>query len=82
MIIDSGASVNIVDLDTYYELSVVKEVKIMPSNIRLFAYGSTKPLNIRGTISVWADYNGKRIPAKFVVVDNRGAECPWSSACR
>ena len=29
MIIDSGASVNIVDLDTYYELSVLKEVKII-----------------------------------------------------
>ena len=24
---------------------------------------------------MWADYNGKRIPAKFVVVDNQGAGC-------
>ena len=60
MIIDSGASVNIVDLDTYYEVSVLKEVKIKYSFIYIWFY---EPLNIRGTISVWADYNGKLIPA-------------------
>lgn len=76
MIIDSGASVNIVDLDTYHELRVRKKVQIMPSNIRLFTYGSTTPLNIRGTIAVRTEYNGKQIPAKFVVVDNRGTASP------
>ena len=75
VVIDSGATVNIVDLNTYYKLRALKKVKIMPSNIRLFTYGSTTPLNIRGTISVHAECNGKQIPAQFVVVDNKGSGC-------
>ena len=39
VVIDSGATVNIVDRDTYYELRALKNVEIMPSNIRLFTYG-------------------------------------------
>ena len=47
----------------------------MPLNIRLFTYGSKIPLNILGTITVNAEYNGKQIPAQFVVVDNQRAGC-------
>ena len=36
VVIDSGATVNIVDRDTYYKLRALKNVEIMPSNIRLF----------------------------------------------
>lgn len=47
----------------------------MPSNIRLFAYGSTSLLNILGTITVNVGYNGKQILANFVVVNNRETGC-------
>ena len=51
VVIDSGATVNIADIDTYYKLRTLRKVEIMPSNIRLFTYGSTIPLNILGTIT-------------------------------
>ena len=72
VVIDSGATVNITDIDTYYKLRTLRKVEIMPSNIRLFTYGSTIPLNILGTITVKVERNGKQILAQFVVVNNRG----------
>jgi hypothetical protein len=72
VVIDSGATVNIADIDTYYKLRTLRKVEIMPSNIRLFTYGSTIPLNILGTITVKVERNGKQILAQFVVVSNRG----------
>ena len=47
----------------------------MPSNIRLFTYGSKIPLNILGTITVTVEFAGKQVPAQFVVVNNRGTGC-------
>ena len=75
VVIDSGATVNIVDIDTYQRLHVQKKVAIMPTNIRLFTYGSTTPLNILGTITVTAEHNGNQIPAQFVVVNTQGTGC-------
>ncbi|CAB3981073.1 Hypothetical predicted protein [Paramuricea clavata] len=75
VVIDSGATVNIADIDTYYKLRTLRKVEIMPSNIRLFTYGSTIPLNILGTITVKVERNGKQILAQFVVVNNRGTGC-------
>ena len=72
VVIDSGATVNIADIDTYHKLRTLRKVEIMPSNIRLFTYGSTIPLNILGTITVKVERNGKQILAQFVVVNNRG----------
>ena len=75
VVIDSGATVNIVDRDTYYELRALKNVEIMPSNIRLFTYGSKIPLNILRTITVTVEFAGKQVPAQFVVVNNQGTGC-------
>ena len=55
VVIDSDATVDIADIDTYYKLRTLRKVEIMPSNIRLFTYGSTIPLNILGTITVKVD---------------------------
>ena len=75
VVIDSGATVNIVDRDTYYELRALKNVEIMPSNIRLFTCGSKIPLNILGTITVTIECAGMQVPTQFVVVNNRGTGC-------
>ena len=75
VVIDSGATVNIVDIDAYQRLHVQKKVAIMPTNIRLFTYGSTTPLNILGTITVTVKHNGNQIPARFVVVKTQGTGC-------
>ena len=52
VVIDSGATVNVVDIDTYHKLRALQAIKIMPTNIRLFTYGSTSTLNILGTVTV------------------------------
>ena len=41
MLIDSGASVNVLDLETYHRLSARKGVQLMPTNFRVYAYRST-----------------------------------------
>ena len=74
MLIDSGASVNVLDLETY-RLNARKGVQMMPTNLRVYAYGSTTPLNILGTVSGRVKCNSDEIVAKFVVVPNRHAGC-------
>ena len=75
MLIDSGASVNVLDLETYHRLSARKGVQLMPTNLRVYAYGSTTPLNILGTVSGRVKCNSDEIVAKFVVVPNKHAGC-------
>ena len=75
MLIDSGASVNVLDLETYHRLKEQKGVQLMPSTLRVYAYGSTTPLNILGTVSGRVKCNSAEIVAKFVVVHNQQAGC-------
>lgn len=75
LLIDSGASVNVLDLETYHRLRALKGIKLMPSDLRVFSYGSTTPLNILGTISGRVKHNNHEILAKFVVVNNQSAGC-------
>ncbi|XP_028414242.1 uncharacterized protein K02A2.6-like [Dendronephthya gigantea] len=75
MLIDSGASVNVIDLDTYHRLKAQTGAKLMPSNLRIYAYGSPTPLNILGTITGRIKCNSAEIVAKFVVVHNKHAGC-------
>ena len=44
MLIDSGASVNVLDLETYHRLKAQKGIKLTPSTLYVYAYGSTTPL--------------------------------------
>ncbi len=75
MLIDSGASVNVLDLETYHRLKERKGVQLMPSTLRVYAYGSKTPLNILGTVSGRVKCNSAEIVAKFVVVHNQHAGC-------
>ena len=75
MLIDSGASVNVLDLETYHRLKAEKGVQLMPTNHRVYAYGSTTPLHILGTVSGRVKCNSDEIVAKFVVVPNKHAGC-------
>ena len=75
MLIDSGASVNVLDLETYHRLKARKGVQLMPSTFRVYAYGSTAPLNNLGTVSGRVKCNSAEIVAKFVVVHNQHAGC-------
>ena len=49
MIVDSGATVNIVDHETWERLEVNRiRCKSEKTNKRLYAYGSVHPLDLRG----------------------------------
>ena len=67
---------NVLDLETYHRLKARKGVQLMPSTLRVYAYGSTTPLNsILGTVSGRVKCNSAEIVAKFVVVHNQHAGC-------
>ena len=46
--IDSGASVNIIDSNTFAKVTRQRNMKLMKSKINLFANAAKTPLDIRG----------------------------------
>ena len=73
MLVDSGASVNIVDEETWSHL---KEQRIkctsMKQTKRLFAYASKEPLNIIGTFSCEVYISNRSIHTEFCVIKGQG----------
>lgn len=70
--IDSGASVNIIDGSTFTKLSQSKPVHLKKSKIKLFAYGSTTPLDIRGHFEASAESAKKISLVTFYVINGNG----------
>ena len=63
MTIDSGASVNIVDSDTYCLLKSC--CKLQPVKTPVFPYGSENPLPVIGTITVCLQHGNNRVPSSL-----------------
>ena len=63
--IDTGASVNIVNKETYKKLGC----KLEQSRTNIYAYGSDKPLNVLGKISTSCAYGDTKVNSDFFVVD-------------
>jgi len=74
MLIDSGASTNVIDKNLWSKLKQDK-IKCVSrkSDKKLYAYGSKQPLNVLGTFSALARVEGKETEAEFVVINNEGA---------
>nr|XP_039263174.1 uncharacterized protein K02A2.6-like [Styela clava] len=71
MLIDSGASVNVLDYKTFQNLKSrsSKPCKLETANIKLYAYGSRKPLSVKGKFhAVVTSKCGKCINTVFYVV--------------
>nr|XP_039260859.1 uncharacterized protein LOC120337204 [Styela clava] len=71
MLIDSGASVNVLDYKTFQNLKSrsSKPCKLETANIKLYAYGSRKPLSVKGKFhAVVTSKCGKCINIVFYVV--------------
>ena len=67
MVIDSGASTNIVDKGVWNDLKQQKIVRVSKKcDKKLYAYGSKKPLKVLGIFSVLTKV------AEFVVIDGEG----------
>ena len=74
MLIDSGASTNVIDKNLWSKLKQDK-IKCVSrkSDKKLYAYGSKQPLNILGTFSAQARVEEKETEAEFVVINGEGA---------
>ena len=73
--IDSGASCNIIDSDTFDQLVQSKNIYLEKSSARVYVYGSSNPLELRGSFfSAVSTGNNKHI-AKFLVSKNKSSEC-------
>ena len=82
MLIDSGASINVIDKHLWSKLKQDK-IKCVSrkSDKKLYAYGSKQPLNVLGTFSAQARVKGKEAEAEFVVVNGEGAAHAWKGNC-
>ena len=74
MLIDSGASTNVIDKNLWSKLKQEKIVSVSrKSDKKLYAYGSEQPLNVLGTFSALVREEGKETEAKLVVITPGGA---------
>ena len=74
MLIDSGASTNVIDKNLWLKLKQDKiKCVLRKSDKKLYAYGSRQPLNVLGTFSALVRVEGKEIEAEFVVINGEGA---------
>ena len=75
VLIDSGATCNIVDLDTWKSLKQ-EGVKCRSQRCerKLFAYGQTEPIEVLGTFEsgVYCEASGERCVDEFTVVKSHG----------
>ena len=75
MVIDSGASVNIVDSVAWdWMRDRDHRLRLTPSNVRLYGYGAKQPLPTRGEFvgNLHAPDTGKSTRSRVVVVDGDG----------
>ena len=72
VIIDSGASVNVLDSDTFSELTD-KGIILRHSNVKIYPYGSETPLPVKGTFNANVSTPDLHTRANFVVVENLNA---------
>ena len=47
-LVDSGASVNIIDIETLEKISRVCEVGLETTNSKIYMFGSNNPLKLKG----------------------------------
>ena len=74
MLIDSGASTNVIDKNLWLKLKQEK-IKCVSkkSDEKLYTYGSDQPLNVLGTFSASVKASQNEVEAEFAVIDGKGA---------
>ena len=70
LIVDSGATVNVLDNATFFRITMNKPITLSPTDIKLFPYGSSTPLSIQGSFSSQISHKDNVTNAVFVVVKN------------
>jgi len=75
MLVDSGATNNIVDEETWENLKVKKvkcKSEAAPVGRKLYAYGSSKPLPVKGRFMCEVSVGKGRAQAEFLVIRGKG----------
>ena len=70
VIIDTGASVNVLESSTYFALS--NRPSLRPTHTRVFPYGERSPLPVLGMAKFELAYNSERLQVTFHVVEGKG----------
>ena len=74
MLIDSGASTNVIDKNMWLKLKLEKIKSVSKkSDKKLYAYGSDKPLKVLGTFSASVKAGQNEVEAEFAVIDGKVA---------
>ena len=77
MIVDSGASCNVIDRRLWEELKQNKVKCVsMKSNKKLYPYGSAEPLKTAGCIVATVTARNVTVEAEFTVSDGKGEALP------
>ena len=72
---DSGASINIIDSDTYEKLARNKSIELHPTKTKIFSYNSTQPIELNGVFYSNASYGNNHHLARVFVAANKDAGC-------
>ena len=69
-LIDTGATVDVIDNPTYQSLKT--KVKLEPTKTKIFVYGSSTPLKLHGCFQASIESNSRFTVSTFYVVDGTG----------
>ena len=74
VLIDSGASCNIIGVDTWEDLKRQGiDCKSRATNgKKLYAYASEKPINVKGTFETTVECGSRAVKTSFMVIDGNG----------
>ena len=73
VIIDSGATVNIIDRDPWEQLKKAGiRCKSSRTSKRVYVYGHTKPLTVAGSFTTKVEAGTNSVDAEFLVVEEKG----------
>ena len=57
---DTGASVTIIDYESYLKLIQVRHYPLCKSNVKIYPYGATEPIAIKGYFNAVLEHDGNR----------------------
>ena len=72
---DSGASINIIDDNTFNKLKRSININLLPTTTKIYAYNSHEPLQLKGVFYSNTEYKGNHYLAKIYVSANPNAGC-------
>ena len=81
MIIDTGASIDILDETAYHKVNYSGKITLQPSTKRLFAYGFKSQLHVIGTFEATVTFRNNRTASTLHVLQgNHGSLFSYSTA--